>query len=389
MVSIPFFICKGYRIFQPVALVVPHHNIVKAKRLEFLQQIAKKRPSTNTIVLIAPDHFSPYQHALTYADLTWHLSVGDIYFQSQWGESLEALASKRNDVVSQDHGIFNVLADIKVVWPNAKVVPIIIGQEAELSQLNPFIQLLTQKCDDQCVVIASVDFSHYLPSALANIHDVKSIRALENSTVEEHNTLEVDSNQSLYVLSQFARQKSATNFHLFSHTNSGEIEQIRDAETTSHVMGWYQPVCWFCDQKANEFQRTFLLALDLHQKRDGKTVGERFFYGVDDIDLQLSHEQQLGRLLVVRPSIEACSTLSFEQGKLIVDLSNELSVAGVVRDDTVSVVFLPLQQKDGSSQLLTGSAKTEYFDQLFSTVSMNSDAKVMQLDIYNGIITLQ
>ncbi len=88
-------------------------------------------------------------------------------------------------------------------------------------------------------MIASVDMSHYQPAHIAEIHDIKTLHALTNLDDQEIWKIEVDSNASLAFLAYWAKSKSLNNFILFDHTNSGLIANNLDAETTTHIFGYY------------------------------------------------------------------------------------------------------------------------------------------------------
>ena len=231
----------GFKIyFQPIAIVVPHHNFVAQKRLEYFKTIALKRPFTKTVIVIGPNHFSPNQTQLTYANRQWNLSNGQINFANKFESVLKPFLTLDNNLVKNDHAIFNLLPDIKTVWPQATVFPILVGQNYPISKLDSLIKTISQNCNFDCLLVASVDFSHYLPSGLAEIHDLKSIKELNNQNLAEIPKLEVDSPQSLYVLAKFANSKNAKNWNLFFNSNSGKLSNNSDVETTSYVMGCYQ-----------------------------------------------------------------------------------------------------------------------------------------------------
>lgn len=372
------YFLKNY--LQPVAIVVPHHNIVKEERLELLEIIAAKRPKTKTIIILSPDHFSPNQYRIFYTDKTWELSNGMLEFDEELGPKIIVGFAKENGLVANDHGIYNLLPDIKKVWPKAKIIPLLIGQEVRFNKLNDLIFKLNSNCRDDCLLIASMDFSHYLPRALADIHDMKSYEALESMKIKSENSIEVDSAQSLYTLMNYASFKQAKKLHFYSHTNSGVIENNRDAETTSHFFGWYQKD--FFQSRENKIL-TFLIAKDLNEKKDKETLGERFFYGVDYFDGQLKKNFKPSLRLVIEPS-EKFSEVDIVKGELKVLLGDDLAVAGYVFSDKITLVFLPLKKQGFENYLMRGNEKTKFLKDLLQTIS----SKGSFVDIKEGIVVL-
>ncbi len=298
---------------QPASIVVPHHDIVKEKRLEFFQKIAKERLSTKKIILIGPDHFSPIQNNLNYSNINWNLPNQQLPFLQEFEPILSPLLNLQNGVIQNDHAIYNLIPDIGLVWPNAKIFPILIGQNFPTSRLNDLIFRIEKICKFDCLLISSVDFSHYLPSALANIHDQKSIYELSTQNLEQIPKLEVDSPQSLYVLVKFSKLKNANNWNLFYHSNSGDLINNPDIETTSHVFGSYQK-----SFKKNNFPKveTYLIAKNIDSKKSLNSLGARFFYGTDFIDLNYSGELP-DNLVLSTTIINGKSTFSFFPTKTI------------------------------------------------------------------------
>jgi len=321
-----FLVLKFY--LQPVAIVVPHHNVVQEKRLEFFQKIAQKRPITKKIIVIGPDHFSPVQNGLYYSNSNWNLSKNTLFFNNQFEPKLAPFLSLKNNIIKNDHAIYNLLPDIKSVWPNSQIFPILIGQSYPISKLDALIKEIDSICAYDCLLISSVDFSHYLPSALANIHDQKSIYDLSTQNLAEIQKLEVDSPQSLYFLAKFSQLKKANNWNLFFHSNSGELVNNPYVETTSHVFGSYQKAF-----KKNNIPKieTYLISKNIDQKKSLNSLGPRFFYGTDFIDLNYS------------------PTSSF---KLPFELLNDTVVGAVVIDNKAIFTYFPTQIKNGATYFL-------------------------------------
>jgi AmmeMemoRadiSam system protein B len=347
---IVFFVSKIY--FQPIAIVVPHHNIVKEKRLEFFKTIAQKRPLTRKIIIISPNHFSPDQFRLNYANIDWSEPNGSLQFSSDLESQLKSFMVLSNGMLQNDHGIFNLLPDIKSVWPNAKVFPILIGQNYPVSKLNDFIQKLNQVCQSDCLLISSVDFSHYLPSALANIHDQKSIYDLATQNLSEIPKLEVDSPQSLYILAKFSQIKNAKKWNLFYHSNSGELYNNPDIETTSHVFGSYQRSI-----KSNNISsvKTGIISSGINKIKSINSLGIRFFYGTDFTNLDYSST--------------SLYKLPFQLPKNIV-----VSVVTVGQQSVFNL--FPIEVKNDATYLLRGESKINQINLFLKTLKLNSNCLV-------------
>jgi AmmeMemoRadiSam system protein B len=242
-------------------------------RQKFIHNIASNRLITRHIVLISPDHFSQNQQQLTTSSRTWNLSTGNAVYNNFLNLDLPT-----NDLLLQnDHGIYNPLTDLKNLFPFADFYPILIGQKTQPPELNIILDHLLKYCKLDCLLVASVDFSHYLPATLANVHDAFTMNNLQNLDTDNLLKSEVDSPQSLYLLSSFAKARGANRWNLFAHTNSGFISHNPDIETTTHVLGYYS----VGSQNLSNIATSINVPYPIQRSQNQTTFGDRFFYGVD------------------------------------------------------------------------------------------------------------
>lgn len=314
----------------PVAIVVPHHNYVKEIRKEYLEKIKKERAGIKRIIIVGPDHFSVRQDGMMYANTDWNLSNGKLAFDKESEGILGPGLNLENNWVKNDHTIYNLAPEIKEMWPEVKIFPILLGQKIPVKNLDGLVEKIGKVCKEDCLLVVSVDFSHYLPAAVAEVHDVKSVRALEHLELEEIEKLEVDSQQSLYILMKFSLGKGARKWGMFSYTNTGLMEKNPEMETTSHVMGGYSKGLVLGFNKSNPY--TFMVSKNTDFERDKKTLGERFFYGVDGINVD----------------------------KLPFELGENQAVWGVKKGKKVEVVIRGLEMKNGVMYLLKGDDRMSY-----------------------------
>lgn len=175
------------------------------------------------------------QNQITSSSRNWNLSTGIF----KYNNILKIKLPQNDTLLQADHGIYNPLADLKSYFPKADIFPVLIGQKTTDTQLQLLLNKIQQSCGFDCLLVASVDFSHYFPATLAEVHDAFTINNLQNLDTQNILKSEVDSPQSLYLLSSFARYKNASKWTLFDHTNSGYITHNPDYETVTHVFGSY------------------------------------------------------------------------------------------------------------------------------------------------------
>lgn len=271
------------------AVIITHHDLAQNQRRALLAQVAAQiKPQI--IIIVSPNHFEAGGANIITTDKTWKLQNAVVEGNIEKIVELTKDGSILNDesVFSREHGITNVLADINLNFPDAKIIPIIIKQDTPKESIGLLADKLNNVCQG-CLLIASVDFSHYLPGSLSEIHDIYSTKALQNLDEEEIYKSEVDSQQSLALAIKWAKLNQTELFHLAENTNSAKLLNEPDAESTSYVLGWFQT-----GQKEINNDLTFMIAGDtmfaryVDYRYRGKNLknvfanlGERFFWGTD------------------------------------------------------------------------------------------------------------
>jgi AmmeMemoRadiSam system protein B len=222
-------------------VVVPHHEIVAHERRAVLQAVADQTSAPTALVILSPNHFVQGDAAVVTTDRTWNLSSGQ---RSVYRPLLDDLRERGialdDQIFDREHGVPSVLADAAAAFPGVPVLPLIIDEAATQSQRAALATMLAQRCPT-CLLVASVDFSHDQPPRLAQLHDVRSIRALRSCEQDAIRMIEVDSRAVLSVTCAYATQRGASTFTLLSHTNSGLITEDPHARATTHVMGYFGP----------------------------------------------------------------------------------------------------------------------------------------------------
>lgn len=225
-----------------LGVVVPHHNLVSEQRAAVFRSLKVVRPDVRTVILVSPNHYASGQGNVQTTRQVWHLSNGVIMPD----ESVIATLVERDVLVedagsfANEHGIRNILSDLERTYPNAAIVPLIFKTKTSSGEIEALNDALNESCRN-CLLVASVDFSHYQTANIADQHDAVSIAALKTfdwQTLEVQ--AEVDSPAALSLLAQWSKRHGATQFTELAHTNSGRLLGTPDAETTSHVFGWYE-----------------------------------------------------------------------------------------------------------------------------------------------------
>ncbi len=221
-----------------VSAVVPHHLIAGQFIGSFFNSMAEQKP--DTVVIIGPNHKQVGNSSVITSNLSWQTPYGTLNTNKKLINKIIAanIASSHQEVMGDEHSISSLVPFVKKTWPKATVVPIILKNNAKTEDVDRLVETLSGS-EEKIIVLASVDFSHYLPQSVADFHDALSINTLESGSFQNLRELEVDSQPSLYALLKYNEYKKSQAFTLLSHTNSGEIIGKDISDTTSHIIGYY------------------------------------------------------------------------------------------------------------------------------------------------------
>lgn len=225
---------------QVVSGVMPHHLLAGKYIANFVKELSDQR--LQTIVLIGPNHLQKGFDPIISGVVDWQTPYGILKTDEKVIKKLanDNVLKINEETIGGEWSISSDVPFIKRIWPNVKIVPIILKNNISRSDLDNLASQLIKYLPKDSLVLASVDFSHYLPKEVADFHDDLSINTLASGNISHVNKLEVDSQDSLYLLMKYNQLKGAEKFSLVSHTNSAEIMGQPDLqETTSHVIGYF------------------------------------------------------------------------------------------------------------------------------------------------------
>jgi len=252
-----------------VSGVVPHHLLAKEIIADFFQYISSQG-KPEIVVILSPDHF----HSGTLDDdnafitLDWESGSGKKEFENIKIDSLlgKKLADDNkialnSSAIVYDHGITNLIPYIKKYFPESKFLPILIPIDITKEQIEHLVKTINIESPAQTIIIASVDFSHYLPRRAADFHDKKSIRTLLNFEEENFKNIEVDCWQALYAARLFAKLRQKEVPHIIAHKNSVDFSKLYSEITTSYFSVAFREKK--TEETFNEKVKTVLLVGDI------------------------------------------------------------------------------------------------------------------------------
>ena len=164
----------------PKGIVSPHAGIVYSGLTSAYAYGSIPSGFSGTFVIIGPSH-SGYSDCMSSQD--WETPLGDISADGVLIEELSkhlrvddyAMSRRENSIEVQT--LF-----VKHRFPNAKCVCILMGNQTERNSLEMgrVIYNAVSVTNTESVIVASSDFSHYIPAAEAEKYDIYAINALGN-----------------------------------------------------------------------------------------------------------------------------------------------------------------------------------------------------------------
>lgn len=197
--------------------VVPHHDLA-LKEIERFWQHLSATTNPNVIVLIGPDHEN--RNALP---IVW---------------------SKKSDIFRREHSIALHVPFLDRFFPNARKEYIVIRSDVELPAIENIVQTLRMQLHGDVVIVASVDFSHYLSLPDAEIRDQESLTALhffDISILRTFDSDHLDSDQSLIAMINLVCPTHNCSWQTFFHGNSAYFSQMSPFNTTSYFSLFLEP----------------------------------------------------------------------------------------------------------------------------------------------------
>jgi predicted class III extradiol MEMO1 family dioxygenase len=197
---------KGARI-----LIIPHHLVAGREIASLLTSI----PAPKNVFLLSPDHFSSGEEFLT-----------------------------TNSIRQTDeHGIQGLIPFMERAWPDAQIFPAMLRIDAPTSTRLEIVQKISSELiqSPDSLLIATIDFSHYLPTFAADFHDVYSTDIIRSLSCDKAYTIELDA-PGVFEIACMTARRLGLNATIHANTNSLTIMKAEIAQdSTSHFIVSFSP----------------------------------------------------------------------------------------------------------------------------------------------------
>ena len=219
-----------------VGAVSPHHLTAGSMIAAVIEKIAEQKP--RVIIIVGPNHNNEGARILT-GFYDWQGPDGVVKTEQTIVQTLltNNVAACNEEILSHEHSIGSLVPFIGHYLPEARIVPIILQHGVSRNELDELLATLEQFLADDVVILASIDFSHYLPRQEAYERDKVTLQAMQEGDIARiygMNSEYLDSPASLALVLARARQAGVQGFKVLDHSNSGDILGNDLIETTSY-----------------------------------------------------------------------------------------------------------------------------------------------------------
>ena len=224
--------------------IIPHHLLAGPLIAGFFSGLDDY--NIRTVILIGPNHYASGPYGITSSEGVWKTVFGTLETDSAKVNRLvsSGTVSVYEPLFDREHAVYGIAPFIKRTFPHALFVPIVLKSTVTRTECNALARALTAVVDDHTLVLASVDFSHYLSSNEADTFDMQSIAALTafdtNKVFQLHPTHNADSPGALYTLLRVMQAEQVIHATLLVNSNSAKLTRQPDlTSTTSYVTMYF------------------------------------------------------------------------------------------------------------------------------------------------------
>lgn len=216
--------------------VAPHHALAGHMLSHLFIELGERAP--RTVIVVGPNHEHKGQRILT-GRRDWATPFGVVATDLELVDRLAAagLAVVDDESLTAEHSIGALMPYLKFHAPGATVVPIVLHRDVSIAEQRTLARALAPLLGPDRLLVASVDFSHYLTRAEAEAKDEVTLAAILAFDLERLMRMgpdHLDSPGSLGVLMLTMRELGAAGPEVAAHTNSGIILGSDSIETTSY-----------------------------------------------------------------------------------------------------------------------------------------------------------
>jgi AmmeMemoRadiSam system protein B len=169
---------------KQIGLIVPHHLLAAQAMYDAYESIKTFDPEL--IIILTPNHQKKITAPIVVRSKAL-VAMEELYEMYSGIKDLEKLNLVRYDekMFLNEHGFYNHLPFLKAFDFHSPLLPLAVARNASAQQLDELLAYLEVGLAGRRVLwIASIDFSHYLPAAVASGKDAQTMKWIETKDYE-------------------------------------------------------------------------------------------------------------------------------------------------------------------------------------------------------------
>ncbi len=224
--------------YENVKGMISTHHLLASDLIHNLFKSVSKNKYEN-VVIIGPDHSSRRGNSIMISDKDWSTPFGALEIAENYNEQLSThpLVEIDNGFMELEHSNSVLIPFIKYYLPDARINTIALPTTLTIKESTDFGNFLAETLDSEnTLLIASIDFSHYLSYKEASLHDVEtfsSICDMDFEKISRYTNDNLDSPETLMVFLTYTKSLGC-NKNLLENKNSAEYVKPTKEGTTSY-----------------------------------------------------------------------------------------------------------------------------------------------------------
>jgi len=220
--------------------VVPHHLVAQLPLAAYFQNLSQY--PYKRVILLGPNHDNLGDHSVVTSLSPWETPYGLVGADTENIKSLDC-ASHDEVATNNEHSLEVLMPFVKTYLPLSSVIPLHLKRNLSLSELKSLRTCLLPLIDAQTLILASVDFSHYLSSTEASQKDRQTLGLIKQLDYEKLLSLSpdhLDSPPSLVLLLMLMQASNSTVLEVSNHTDASVLtNEPHQATTTHYYLNYY------------------------------------------------------------------------------------------------------------------------------------------------------
>ncbi len=174
---------------KPLVIIVPHAGFIFSGSLQAHSYVLLDSFKIDTVIIIGPAHQASFKGISINLDNAYQTPLGDVNVDLEFSGRLiqyDRVFQHHEDAHLGEHSIEVQLPYVQQIQPDAKIVPILFGEQSwdySLLLKNALVSLLRDKRKSY-IIVASTDLSHY--------HSHVDAQTMDNMIIEDIRKLDPD-----------------------------------------------------------------------------------------------------------------------------------------------------------------------------------------------------